>query len=120
METLVFEFLHDFDLPIPEMQHEIRDHSGRFIARPDFLYPEQKLVIEAHSKQWHWGARAEHEDLLRHKRIVELGYRVIYLTATDVTLMAEQSAINIDRALREPNFTPESCPGWGTMLGKLG
>ena len=120
LETLVFEFLRRFELPLPEIQYEIRDGSGRFVARPDFVYSKEKLILEAHSKQWHWGLRAEREDLIRHERIVQLGFRVIYLTAADVTLLSEQSALNIDRALKDVNFTPESCPGWGPMLEKLG
>lgn len=37
-------------LPTPELQHELFDADGVFVARPDFLWPEQFLVGEVDGK----------------------------------------------------------------------
>lgn len=85
LETIVFEMLAHSSLPMPQLQYEIRDERGRFVARPDFVYPRERLIVEAHSKEWHWGQRAASEDAARHNRLVRLDYQILYVTHADAT-----------------------------------
>lgn len=38
-------------LPTPQLQHEVRDSDGNFIARPDFAYVEEKVAGEFDGRQ---------------------------------------------------------------------
>jgi very-short-patch-repair endonuclease len=84
-------------LPRPEPQVEIYDPDG-FIARADFVYPDQKLILAGHSKQWHWGELAESKDLAQHNRLSALGYKILYLTWADVT-RGREGTVSIIRSI---------------------
>ena len=83
LETVIFEMIVDAGLPLPELQYVIRDQRGHFIARPDFVYPEQRLIIEGHSKLWHSGVYAEEGDRARGAKLLQEGFRVVYLSWAD-------------------------------------
>src|SRR5699024_4452203 len=74
LETVIFEMLVQHALPLPKAQVEIHDEWGRFVARPDFLYPTEKIVIEGHSRQWHSGFEAVKEDEERFRALSATGY----------------------------------------------
>jgi very-short-patch-repair endonuclease len=71
-------------LPDPELQREIREPSGRLVARVDFAYPYEKLAIEADGRQWHSGRRRFEEDRARQNALLRLGWRVIRVTWSDL------------------------------------
>lgn len=100
LETVMFEelFAPGF-VPMPELQYEIFDASGGFVARPDFVYPDEKIVIEGHSSLWHGGKEARTHDLERHDDLVANDYRVLYVTWPDVTQYLQQTVARI-RQLR--------------------
>jgi len=83
LESLVFEMLSRAGLR-PKLQMEVFDGDGFFIARPDFVFPEERLVVEGHSRLWHSSESAIERDLRRHRRLVAAGYRVVYVTWYDV------------------------------------
>ncbi|MDQ3940431.1 MAG: DUF559 domain-containing protein, partial [Actinomycetota bacterium] len=85
--------------PMPELQYEIRDQSGGVVARPDFVYPTEKVIIEGHSRLWHEGKAAQDEDLARHENLMRLGYRILYVTLIDVTQYPERTIARIRRML---------------------
>ncbi len=62
-----------------QRQHEIRDGAGAFVARVDLAFPAVKLAVEAHSRQFHFGSRAEAFDQRRDNRLAALGWEVIYV-----------------------------------------
>jgi len=101
LETVAFEFFAGSSLPMPELQCEIHDSDGSFVARPDFLYRDARLVIEAHSRFWHSGVEARKSDLVRHERLTVAGYRAIYLTWADLTRDADSTERLIERARAE-------------------
>ena len=101
LETVIYEMLVESRLPMPRLQFTIRGPRGRFIARPDFVYPQQKLIIEGHSKLWHWGQRAESEDLQRHNGLLAAGYSVMYVTWKDATTDRDRTITAIARILGE-------------------
>lgn len=102
LETVMFEELFAPGLiPMPELQYEIRDSRGSVVARPDFVYPDERLVIEGHSRLWHEGVEAKKSDLERHDDIVALDYRIVYVTWADATRYAEKTVAKIQRLRRE-------------------
>ena len=100
LETVIFEALAQGSLPLPALQKEIFDTRG-FVARPDFLYPEAKLVIEGHSKLWHTGVEAEGRDRDRHERLERLSFEIVYATWPDATRYRTQFVERIRSLLRE-------------------
>jgi len=104
LETVIFEMMVDHALPVPKLQVEIRDLDGRFVAKPDFLYPEEKLVIEGHSRQWHEGHAAMKSDEERFARLSGLGYRVVFVTWADATRNGAGTSALIRRMLEDPGF----------------
>jgi hypothetical protein len=116
LETVVFELLIGSGLPTPVLQHEIRDSEGAFVARVDFAYPESKLIIEGHSKQWHWGVEAGSRDLARHNALTALGWTILYVTWEDATQRRESTIARVTQLIS----TPKTRPPGGALLGENG
>jgi hypothetical protein len=101
LETVIFELICKYDLPMPSIQHEIRDAEGRFVARPDFVYPDEKLIIEGHSVKWHSSPEHRAGDLRRHARLEALGYLIEYLMWPDATTYHRATAERLRSLLLE-------------------
>lgn len=41
--------MHRFGLPAPRRQHNVHDPAGKFIARVDFAWPEQRVILQCAS-----------------------------------------------------------------------
>lgn len=101
LETVIFDRLVSSGLPMPQLQYVITDPAGRFAARPDFVWPEQKLVVEGHSRLWHTGMELEAADRDRHVKLRQLSYRIVYVTWADaisgsfLDVVAEQLRPNL-------------------------
>ena len=100
LESVILDMIVSSNLPTPLLQHNIFGPDGKFIARPDFVYPDAKLVIQGHSKQFHWGLEAETKDLEQHNRLCALGYHVVYVTWADATTHATRTIGLISDRLR--------------------
>lgn len=83
LETIIFEQLASSGLPLPMPQFEISDRAGHFVARPDFVWPKEKLVVEGHSRLWHEGNELEARDRERHLKLREHDYRIVYVSWPD-------------------------------------
>ena len=59
LETVIWDMYAGSPVKRPELQVPIFDERGKFVARADFLYPDERLVIEGHSKLWHRGHELE-------------------------------------------------------------
>jgi hypothetical protein len=68
-------------LPAPVAQFDVR-HEGRFVARVDFGYPEQRLAIE-YDGAWHGRPEQLTKDRARMNRLLAAGWRVLFVTAAD-------------------------------------
>lgn len=99
LETVIFEMICAAGLPLPRLQHEIRDGFGYVIARPDFFYPEANLAIEGHSRLWHSGPAATDSDRAREARLLEEGIRVVYIGWADAVTHADRTIALIHRHL---------------------
>jgi very-short-patch-repair endonuclease len=91
---------------MPELQRELRDDHGVLLGRPDFVYPKWKLVIEGHSRKWHWGDHASSRDAARHNELTAAGFRILYVTWADVMEAPEATLLRIERALRQCGWVP--------------
>ena len=74
-------------LPAPELQAEIRDVGGRLVGRVDFLFREQRLIVEFDGLVKYDGAGGR-QALIAEKRredaLRALGYQVVRLTWRDL------------------------------------
>jgi very-short-patch-repair endonuclease len=81
METRLRWLLIQAKLPAPEVQTDLYDNGGRFVARADLFYPRACLVIE-----FDGGNHRERliSDDRRQNGLVTAGYRVLRFTGADV------------------------------------
>ena len=74
-------------LPAPQLQAEIRDGRGGLVGRVDFLFREQRVVVEFDGRVKYEGADGR-DALFREKRredaLRSLGYQVVRLTWRDL------------------------------------
>ena len=80
MESRLRWSLLQAGLPKPEVQKELLDSDGRFLARADLYYPQARLVIEYDG--------ANHRDRLveddrRQNALVTAGFLLLRFTAAD-------------------------------------
>ena len=64
LETKLVRLLRIGEVPIPEAQHRFHEN-GRSVARVDFVYPGQRVVIEVDGRRWHAGRRPQLRDAER-------------------------------------------------------
>lgn len=83
-------------LPMPVAQYRVTAQ-GRFVARVDFGYPEQRLAIE-YDGVWHGRAQQVGPDRARLNRLLAAGWRVVFVTAVDLW-HPEQVVLRIAAAL---------------------
>lgn len=96
--------LAEAGLPVPELQRELFDEAGRFIARVDFFFPEYGTVVEFDGKVKYGGYGNDALDVVlqekaREDRIRELGLLVVRLVWADLD-RPEETAQRIRAAFR--------------------
>jgi len=91
-------------LPKPCEQHEIR-RNDRFVARVDFAYPDQRLVLETDAYMCHSARSDWQHDRWRDNTLVAMKWRVLRFTWDDVTRRPEWVLEQIHLALG----SPEAC-----------
>ena len=72
--------LREAGLAPPKTQYVLCDLDGRFVARVDFCWPDQRLVLEADGRRWHDPDDARHADRRRSNACARLGWRVLRVT----------------------------------------
>lgn len=102
-------------LPRPEVQVSIHDDQGRFLGRPDLLYPRQRLAIE-----YDGGNHRDRmvEDNRRQNGLVGAGYRLLRFTAADVYGTPDTVAMQVRHSLARK--TPQPDGSWPTKLDHSG
>jgi very-short-patch-repair endonuclease len=98
METRLRMLLVLAGLPRPGVQVSIHDDQGRFVARPDLLYPLQRLAIEYDG--------GHHRDRLvddnrRQNGLVGAGFRLLRFTAADVYRAPDMVAMHVRHGLAD-------------------
>lgn len=96
------------DIPAPELQYDVFDHTGRLIGTTDFAWPEQRLLGEFDGKvkyeRFLRTGESPGDAVFREKRredriCEELGWRMVRLVWADLSNAAE-TAGRIRRMLR--------------------
>ena len=96
METRLRWILLKARLPRPQVQTDVRDSDGRFLARADLYYPQARLVIE------YDGANHRErliEDNRRQNSLLNAGYRLLRFTAADVLQRIDTVVVQVRSAL---------------------
>lgn len=83
LEDRLISWLKAEGMRLPERQVEIRN--GReFVARVDFCYPDEKVIIEVDSYMHHYGKPAWHRDIRRRNLVEALGHKVLHVTDDEI------------------------------------
>lgn len=83
LESLLRVLLARHGLCPPRPQFEIR-RGGVFVARVDFCWPRQRLVVEADGRRWHDPQDARDRDRRRSNELQVLGWAVLRFTWAEV------------------------------------
>jgi hypothetical protein len=100
-ETQLLRLLLANGLPRPVAQFEVCHH-GRFVARVDFAYPDQRIAIEYDSYEFHTGTVAHEHDAVRRRALLGADWRVIPVTNADLKSGCFAVAAELARELRRP------------------
>ncbi|WP_284225870.1 PDDEXK family nuclease [Mycobacterium antarcticum] len=73
----------DGGLPMPELQYEVIDRSGR-LWRLDFAWPDAKVAVEYDGFDFHSDPDALRRDRQKRAALLELGWTVISIVSDDV------------------------------------
>jgi very-short-patch-repair endonuclease len=107
LETKLVRLLRRGKLPVARPQHRIHEN-GKLVARVDFMYPEQRVVIEVDGARWHMGRRARVKDAERDNYLNIRGWTVLRFSWFDLVERPEYVLDQIRRALGiHPLFVPE-------------
>lgn len=98
LEVELFRLIKKAGLPLPIRQFVVTN-GGAFVARPDFVYPQALLAIEADSYQHHSGRPNWDKDHTRHNKLTVLGWRVLRVTWEDLRERPETIIAAIKQAL---------------------
>lgn len=83
MESEARLVMLDGQLPVPELQHEIVDYSGRR-WRLDFAWPLRKLAVEYDGFDWHSDPVSFARDRQKRAALQEMGWTVLSIVSDDV------------------------------------
>ena len=95
--------LHRASLPTPEVNADIHDAHGRWIARGDLVFRPWKVLVEYDGWQHERDARQRQWDHLRREALEAEGWRVIVVTAIDMASVSTVSA-RVRQALRSRGY----------------
>lgn len=84
METVLRLMIVFARLPEPLCNVDIRDSSGRFLARGDLVYVQFLVVVEYDGWQHERDGRQRQRDLVRREALEASGWRVIVVTSEDL------------------------------------
>jgi len=90
----------DAGLPEPFLDHDVYDEGGQFVGCVDLAYPELRIAIEYEGDHHRLDARQWNRDILKHDRLVELGWRVIRVTKSMLFEHPGELAARVRAALR--------------------
>jgi very-short-patch-repair endonuclease len=83
-EAVLLRALRKVQLPPYRLNVDVHDEHGRWLARPDVVIEELKLVVEVDGKRWHLDAQRWVADVERHTRLEAAGWTVLRYPATRV------------------------------------
>lgn len=110
LETLAWQLFRELELPLPVRQMVIRNTKGAVVARPDFVYPDARLVVEADGKRFHSDWYRDHRRQMILTRLGWLVYRLAWRDLRDrpgevAAEIAEMYALGLARIASLPTTT---------------
>jgi hypothetical protein len=109
----VLRRIHDWGLPMPSCEHEVRDSHGGFVARVDFIWPPWWLILEYDGDEYHGPRRWAVDDAVQ-RELERLGYRVERADRFDLRPSSTRLFDRLSRVLLQPPSGPrphELAPG---------
>lgn len=101
METKLRMLIVLAGLPEPEVNHKVRDESGRVIMRFDLSYPDLKLVIEYDGKQHEEDGYQRDRDVERREQLDDIRWRIVVVTSKQFHRAPAATLARIRKALVE-------------------
>ena len=99
MESVTRWLVHQAGLPAPELQFQVRDGEGSFLARADLAWPERKVIVEFDGDV-HRQREVFVKDARRQHRLIAEGWTVLRFTSADVLGRPDDVIATITAALR--------------------
>lgn len=83
MESVLRWLLHEAGIPRPELQHVVRDPSGRFLGEVDMAWPDHRVLVEFDGDV-HRDRQVFVKDLRRQNGLVLDGWVILRFSSADV------------------------------------
>jgi predicted transcriptional regulator of viral defense system len=99
IEDLMFMASRDIGLPTPLVNEWLDLGDGGPMIQPDFMWPEQRLIIEVDGYKWHGTRRRFEEDRRRDQRALVAGWIVVRTTERQLKYELAQLQRTIERLL---------------------
>jgi hypothetical protein len=100
LEAGFVDLTRRFGLPMPTLQHELWDR-GRFVARIDAAYVDQRVAVELDGYATHSSPEAFQRDRERQNQLVRLGWLPLRFTWADIHQRGARTAEQVRTVLRE-------------------
>lgn len=89
METVARLAIVRAGLPEPELNGEVKDAAGTWIATVDMVWREQRVIVE-YDGAHHDGPEQRRRDITRRRQLRSEGWTVIEIAADDVLRWTDQ------------------------------
>jgi hypothetical protein len=99
MESWSRWLFHEAGLPAPDLQRDLHDPDGWFIGRADFVWWEQKVLVEFDGDH-HRDRKTFVDDVRRQNALVAAGWTILRFTSADVLGRPAYVVATIRAALR--------------------
>ncbi|MGZ4571386.1 MAG: DUF559 domain-containing protein [Blastococcus sp.] len=99
MESVVRWLFHAGGLPAPELQYVVRDSRGVFLARADFAWPYQRVLVEFDGDVYR-ERDVFVKDTRRQNLVVAAGWTLLRYTSADALGRADELVAEVRRSLR--------------------
>ncbi|MGY1808499.1 endonuclease domain-containing protein [Blastococcus sp. SYSU D00669] len=99
MESVVRWIFDAGGLPAPDLQYVVRDGAGAFLARADFAWPDQRVMVEFDG-DLHRERDVFVRDVRRQNSVVAAGWTPLRYTSADALGRPDDMVAEVRRALR--------------------
>ncbi len=100
METWLRLLIVAAGLPEPVTNLDVHDANGRWIARPDLLYPAYRVAIEYDGRHHDGETQRVDRDVFRNEDLAQAGWFVLIVHAKDLYVRPARTLERLVRALR--------------------
>ncbi|MDT7573405.1 MAG: hypothetical protein QOE05_3579 [Actinomycetota bacterium] len=87
-------------LPPYELNVDVYDANGRWLARPDVVFATVRVIVEVDGWRWHRDPARQRADIERHTRLEAAGWTVLRYAAAAVLADADAVAREVANVVR--------------------